>query len=58
MEITRLSSMIAGKRATFIIDGKTVYKQVYDKSVNGKYIKHAKRRYYEKDLPLGEGVIV
>lgn len=56
-KITRLSSMTEGAYCTLIINGKVSYRRV--KNSNGQsYITHNKTRIYDKDLPLGEEVII
>ena len=56
-KITRLSSMTTGAYCTLTINGKVVYRRVFER--NGqKFIKHNKRRVYETELTLGEEVTV
>ena len=57
MRIQRLADMIEGSYCPVMIDGAVKHKEV-KRSSKGLYIRVNRGLIYERDLPLGEDVII
>lgn len=57
MKVKRLSSIHDGLHTALLIDGKVIYLKGYSNTI-GAYVVIKRRKYYEKDLPIGEEVTI
>lgn len=57
MKVKRLSSIHDGLHTALLMDGKVIYLKGYSNTL-GAYVVIKRRKYYEKDLPIGEEVTI
>lgn len=57
--LTRISSMVEGVPCVVMIDNEVKHYPVHEHSTKKtKYIKYKGKKFFEKDLPMGEEIIV